>query len=146
MRPLSLIFSTTLLVLAASAGAQSQSRAQAQTYPRPDTAPISTVTVTAPAKTIRLRDEQVREIAGTYAMANGWNLRVRGTPHYIDATIDDQQPLRLRPVSADKFVSGDGNVTMEFNRGASREDMLMSYVPDPNNPGRVEVSAQRERR
>ncbi len=140
MRPLSYLLPAALLVLASSAGAQTQ------TYPPPDTAPISTVTVTAPAKTVRLRDEQVREIAGTYAMSNGWNLRVRGTPRYIDATIDDQKPLRLQPVSADKFVSGDGNVTMEFNRGASREDMMMSYVPDPKNPGRVEVSAQREKR
>ena len=142
MRPLSLLIPAALLVLASSAGAQTQT----QTYPRPDTAPISTVTVTAPAKTVRLRDEQVREIAGTYAMSNGWNLRVRGTPRYIDATIDNQQPLRLKPVSADKFVSGDGNVTMEFNRGSSREDMMMSYVPVAGQPGVVEVSAQREKR
>ena len=140
MRPLSSIFSASLLVLAAGADAQTQ------TYPRPDTAPISTVTVTAPTRTVRLREEQVREIAGSYAMSNGWNLRVRGTPRYIDATIDDQQPLRLRPVSADKFVSGDGNVTMEFNRGRMREEMMMSYVPVAGQPGVVEVGAQRERR
>ena len=142
MRPLFLLIPASLLVLAASAGAQTQP----QTYPRPDTAPISTVTVTAPAKTVRLRDEQVREIAGTYAMSNGWNLRVRGTPRYIDATIDSQQPMRLRPVSSDKFVSGDGNVTMEFNRGRMREDMVMSYVPVAGQPGVVEVQAQREKR
>lgn len=140
MRPLSYLLPAALFLLASSAGAQTQA------YPRPDTAPISTVTVTAPAKTVRLRDEQVREIAGTYAMSNGWNLRVRGTPRYIDATIDSEKPIRLVPVSSDKFVSGDGNVTMEFNRGASREDMLMSYVPDPKDPRRVEVSAQREKR
>ena len=140
MRPLFLLIPASLLVLAASAGAQTP------TYPRPDTAPISTVTVTAPAKTVRLRDEQVREIAGTYAMSNGWNLRVRGTPRYIDATIDSQQPMRLRPVSSDKFVSGDGNVTMEFNRGRMREDMVMSYVPVAGQPGVVEVQAQREKR
>ena len=140
MRPLSLLLPAALLVLATSAGAQTQ------TYPRPDTAPIATVTVTGEAKTVRLRDEQVRQIAGTYAMSNGWNLRVRGAPRYIDATIDEQQPIRLRAVSADKFVSGDGNVTMEFNRGDSREDMKMSYVPDPKNPGVVEVSAQKDKR
>lgn len=140
MRPLSLLIPASLLALAASAGAQTQP------YPRPDTAPISTVTVTAPAKTVRLRDEQVREIAGSYAMSNGWNLRVRGTPRYIDAIIDNEKPMRLRPVSTDKFVSGDGNVTMEFNRGRLREEMVMSYVPVAGQPGVVEVGAQRERR
>ena len=142
MRPLSLLIPASLLALAASVGAQTPT----QPYPRPDTAPISTVTVTAPAKTVRLRDEQVREIAGSYAMSNGWNLRVRGTPRYIDAIIDNEKPMRLRPVSADKFVSGDGNVTMEFNRGRLREEMMMSYVPVAGQAGVVEVGAQRERR
>jgi hypothetical protein len=138
MRPLSLL-PAALLALAAGVGAQTQP----QTYPLPDTAPISTVEVTAPAKTVRLRDEQVRQVAGTYAMSNGWRLAVKGAPRFIDATIDNEKPIRLRALSADKFVSGDGNVIMEFNRGDTREDMKLSYVSDPRSKKMMEVSAEK---
>jgi hypothetical protein len=139
MRPLSLLIPASLLVLAAGADAQTQ------TYPLPDTAPISTVTVTAPAKAVRLRPDEVRQIAGTYDMANGWRLEVRGKPEYIDATIDTEKPMRLKPVSKNKFVSGDGNVTMEFNQNAG-DDMKLSYVPDPSKPSMVSIPAQRAKR
>ena len=72
MRPLSLLIPTSLIVLATSAGAQTQP------YPRPDTAPLSTVTVTAPAKAVRLLPDEVKRVAGTYDMSNGWRLDVRG--------------------------------------------------------------------
>ena len=135
MRPLSLLIPASLLVLAAGAGAQTQ------TYPRPDTAPITTVTVTAPAKEIRLRTDELKQIAGSYAMQNGWQLDVRGYPQYIDATIDNEKPIRLRAVSKNKFVSGDGNVVMEFNQGTGN-DMKLSYVPDPSKPSMVSIPAQ----
>ena len=139
MRPLSLLIPASLLVLAASAGAQTQP------YPLPDTAPVSTVTVTAPGKTIRLLPDEVRQIAGSYDMANGWRLEVRGKPEYIDATIDSEKPMRLKAVSKSKFVSGDGNVVMEFNQSTG-EDMKMSYAPDPSKPSMVSIPAQRAKR
>lgn len=139
MRPLSLLIPASLLVLATGAGAQTQP------YPLPDTAPISTVTVTAPGKTIRLRPDEVKQIAGTYDMANGWRLEVRGRPEYIDATIDSEKPMRLKAVSKNKFVSGDGNVTMEFNQRTG-DDMKLSYIPDPSKPSMVSIPAQRTRR
>ena len=139
MRLLSLLIPASLLVLATGVGAQTQP------YPLPDTAPISTVTVTAPGKAIRLRADEVRQIAGTYDMANGWRLEVRGKPEYIDATIDSEKPMRLKAVSKNKFVSGDGNVTMEFNQRTG-EDMKMSYIPDPSKPSMVSIPAQRTKR
>ena len=139
MRPLSLLIPASLLVLAASAGAQTQP------YPLPDTAPLSTVTVTAPGKTVRLMPEELKQIAGNYDMANGWRLEVRGRPEYIDATIDTEKPMRLKAVSKNKFVSGDGNVIMEFNQRKS-DDMKMSYVPDPSKPSMVSIPAQRAKR
>ena len=139
MRPLSLLIPASLLVLATSAGAQTQP------YPRPDTAPITTVTVTAPAKEIRLRTDELKQIAGSYAMQNGWQLDVRGYPQYIDATIDNEKPIRLRAVSKNKFVSGDGNVVMEFNQGTG-DDMKLSYVPDPSKHSLVSIPAQRTKR
>lgn len=62
-------------------------------------------------------------------MSNGWSLKVRPATRYIDATIDTEKPLRLAAVSPDKFISGDGNVTMEFNLGEAGDEMRLSYVP-----------------
>lgn len=89
--------------------------------------------------------DEIKQIAGNYDMDNGWQLEVRGKPDYIDATIDTQKPLRLRAVSKNKFVSGDGNVTMEFNPGGDGE-MKMSYVPDPSKPSMVSIPARRAKR
>lgn len=139
MRPSFSLIPASLLVLASYAGAQTY------TYPRPDTAPVSTVTVTAPGKAVRLKPDEVRQIAGTYDMANGWRLEVRGRPEYIDATIDTEKPMRLKAVSKNKFISGDGNVTMEFNQG-SGNDMKLSYVPDPSKPSMVSIPAQKAKR
>ena len=139
MRHLSHLIPASLLVLAAGAGAQTQP------YPLPDTAPVSSVTVTAPAKRVRLMPDEIKQIAGTYDMANGWRLEVRGKPEYIDATIDTEKPMRLKAVSRNKFVSGDGNVIMEFNQGGA-DDMKMSYVPDPSKPSMVSIPAQRAKR
>lgn len=123
MRPLSSCLSAAALLCAAGAGAQ--------TLPYPqDTLPSSTVQVTAPARGTWVRPEQARQIAGAYDMSNGWYMRVRTATRHIDVTIDEQKPLRLVPVAPYRFVSGDGNVTMEFNRGNWGDEMMMSYVPD----------------
>ncbi|MES2759918.1 MAG: hypothetical protein V4693_21305 [Pseudomonadota bacterium] len=86
--------------------------------------------VTAPLRTVTIRAEQGRQIAGSYEMSNGWFLKVRPSSRYIDAAIDSEKPMRLLALSPDKFVTADGNVTMEFNLGVYGEDMMMSYVPD----------------
>lgn len=128
MRVLSLALPASLLstlVLAASAAAQSMP------YPLPYTAPVTTVQVTAPSVPVRLQEEEIRGIAGTYDLSNGWRMKVRAAQRYIDATIDKEKPMRLVAVSPTKFVSGDGNVTMVFRQGDLGDDMTMSYVPDP---------------
>ncbi|ALK96871.1 hypothetical protein AB595_04050 [Massilia sp. WF1] len=103
------------------------------------------MTVTAPAKAVRLAPDEVKQIAGTYDMANGWLLEVRGKPEYIDATIDTEKPMRLKAVSRNKFVSGDGNVVMEFHQG-SNDEMKLSYAPDPSKPSMVSIPAQKAKR
>ncbi len=141
MRPLSVLLSASLLALAAGAGAQTTA------YPQTDSSAMSTVQVGAPTRIVRLRADQARQVAGSYEMSNGWFLKVRPTARHIDATIDREQPIRLVPVSPDKFVSADGNVIMEFNRGDSGEDMIMSYVLDPRLAmTRVTVSARMAQR
>lgn len=125
MRALSLLLPASLLVLASSAGAQNLP------YPPSVSTAISTVQVTGVAKAARIREEQARKIRGTYAMSNGWNLKVRTTARYIDAAIDNEAPIRLLAVAPYRFASHDGNVTMEFNRGVEGDDMMMSYIPGP---------------
>lgn len=126
MRFSSFLLSAALLVAGASAYAQTTP------YPQQDAASISTVEVTAPARTVRLRDDEARQVAGTYAMSNGWKMKVQPASRYIDATIDQQKPIRLVALSADKFVSGDGRISMEFNRGDRQDEMLMRYSPGPD--------------
>lgn len=120
--PASLIAS----LLLPSAGAA----AQTMPYPPADTAPIASVQVSAPAKSVRIRTDEAERISGAYEMSNGWHLRVLTSARYIDAIIDKEKPIRLAAVAPYRFVSGDGNVTMDFNRGSSGDDMRMSYVPD----------------
>lgn len=140
MRTLSLLLPASLLVLATN------TLAQALPYPQPDTALISTVQVTAPIKPVLLREDQTRQIVGSYAMSNGWSLKVRATRRYIDATIDSEKPIRLVALSPDKFVSGDGNVTMEFNQGSVGDEMTMNYVPDRRFAEIVTISSSMAQR
>ncbi|MGH8855021.1 MAG: hypothetical protein ACREWI_12155 [Telluria sp.] len=125
----------SLSLLASGAGAQGLP------YPPADTAPVSTVQVSGYAGQ-RIEPRQARRISGAYEMSNGWFLRVRPTSHHIDAIIDDQRALRLIPISRHKFVSGDGNVTMEFSRAGSQADeMTMSYIPVPGLAQRIVLSS-----
>lgn len=120
------------LLLASNVGAQSGN------YPPPDTAPIATVQVTAP---FHLSDTETEAVTGNYALSNGWRLKVGEASTGIVAQIDRQRPIRLVAVSADKFVSRDGNVTMDFNRGENRDEMLMTYVPDQRLAIRYVITA-----
>ncbi len=119
MRPLSLMLIPVLLV--------SASGTQAQTLALDD--PVAVVQVKPMDGPCRLRNEQARQIAGTYEMSNGWSVDVRPDMRHVDVLIDRNRPLRLLAISPRKFVSGDGNVTMEFSRGNDENDMTLRYVP-----------------
>jgi hypothetical protein len=124
MRPLTLALPVSLLLLAPTVGAQSGS------YPvTDDTGPITTVEVTAPPAPYLIGDYQVDAVTGAYSLSNGWHLKVEPGSNGIVAHIDKQRPIRLVAQSPDRFVSRDGNVIMEFNRGNAGSDMMMSYVP-----------------
>lgn len=119
MRPLSLMLIPVLLV--------SASGTQAQTLAPDD--PVAVVQVKPMDGPYRLRNEQARQIAGTYEMSNGWSVDVRPDMRHVDVLIDRNRPLRLLAISPRKFVSGDGNVSMEFSRGNDENDMTLRYVP-----------------
>jgi len=134
MRPLFLAAAATLLLAA--------SNAYAQTSPYPITnESISTVEVTAPPHAVHVSDQDLRTVSGTYALSNGWRLHVRPGWNGVYARIDDQPPMRLIALSPDKYVTRDGNVAMEFNRGPDGDDMAMSYVPDAQLAERVVITA-----
>jgi len=135
MRPLYLVISVCLLLVASNAYAQSSN------YPATVTGAVSTVQVTAPPHGVWVSNEDTRAVSGVYALSNGWRLHVRPAKDGVAARIDDQRPIRLIALSPDKYVTSDGNVAMEFNRGDHGDDMLMSYVPDSNLAEVIVVTA-----
>jgi len=135
MRILSVLLPTTIFFLATN------SVAQTLPYPQNDTAPVTAVVVSAAAAPYWIRKEQARNIAGVYNLSNGWLMKVRPGSRTIDTTIDKQKPMRLLAVSPYKFASGDGRVTMEFNRGDFGEDMIMTYAPDPRYADVIVISS-----
>lgn len=116
-----------LLAIPASLLLASQALAQSGISSSPESASISTVQVSAP---FRLTDAEAETVSGQYALSNGWRLKVEQAPTGVVAKIDHHRPIKLIAITADKFVSRDGNVTMDFNRGEYGDEMLMTYVPD----------------
>lgn len=139
MRPLFLLSASLLLAAGSTA-------AQTMPYPPADTAPIQSVQVSAAAKSVRIRPDEARQISGGFDMSNGWYLRVLTSARHIDAIIDDQPAIRLVRVAPYRFVSGDRNVTMDFNRGRDGEDMRMTYVPDLRLGQRVVLESRMAQR
>jgi hypothetical protein len=74
-------------------------------------------------------------------MSNGWRMKVDPTSDGIAAQINKERPIRLVAVSRDRYIAPDGNVFMEFNRGAQGDEMLMSYVPNERTAQRVVVTS-----
>jgi len=136
MRSLSLLFLASLLLLAANAGAQDQA------YPLTEPGSASQVQVRPPPKVFEFWEYEAEAISGAYAMSNGWRLKVDSRSDGILAQIDKRPPMRLVAVAQDKYVSPDGNVSMEFNRGTRGDDMLMSYVPDKRTAQVIVVTAK----
>lgn len=123
MRPLILILPLSLL-LASNAGAQSQ-------HPQPAGAqPASRVEVTAPERPFEFWGSDAEWVAGGYKLSNGWRLKVDAASDGIVAQVGKGHPIRLVAVSRDRYVSADGNMSMDFNQGTDGDEMMMSYVPD----------------
>lgn len=103
--------------------------AAAQTTPYPSVGPSSTVQVTAPAPAYDIWPHEADRVSGMYKLSNGWRLDVQPDRGGLVARIDKRPPIRLMAMSPERFVSYDGNVTMDFTPRED-SDLVMSYVPD----------------
>ncbi len=133
--PLALAVALPLALLAADAAGQSRQ------YPLTGSDAISSVQVTAPARAVNIHQQDLDAVRGAYAMSNGWRMKVSTAAGGIRAQIDRQPAIYLVALSPDRYASRDGNVTMEFNRGDTRDDMLMSYMPNDRLAQRIVVKA-----
>ena len=133
--------STLLFSLAAAGGAAVPTLATAQaTQASPAaSAPqideevkqaLAEVQVRGQPRRYRLEPSEVKQVIGTYAMSNGWTVRVIPRMRHVYMHINDKPPIELFPQSADKFASADGNIATVFNLGMLGDEIVMSYVPD----------------
>jgi len=136
MRSQYLVLPASMLLLAGSAGAQTQH------YPLSQPEAVSRVEVSAPTPAFQFWGYEAEAISGAYAMSNGWRMKVEPTDSGIVARIDKQRAIRLVALSRDRYATRDGNVAMEFNRGAQGDEMSMSYVPDLRTAKVIVVSAK----
>lgn len=93
-------------------------------------AALSQVQVRGQNRRHRLDADEARKVRGTYALSNGWTMRVIPQPTRVLISINEGAPIALLPQSADKFASVDGKIATVFNLGPWDEDVVMSYVPD----------------
>jgi hypothetical protein len=91
---------------------------------------LAEVQVRGQVRRHRLDPDEARKIKGTYAMSNGWTVRVTPQVRRVFITVNDGAPVELLAQSADKFASADGNIATMFNLGPWEDDIVMSYVPD----------------
>jgi hypothetical protein len=91
---------------------------------------LSEVQVRGQTRRHALDADEARKVRGTYAMSNGWTVRVTPQVRRVFITINDDAPVELLAQSANKFASADGNIATMFNLGPWEEDVVMSYVPD----------------
>lgn len=119
----------TLATLAVLAGAAA---AAAQALPAAPGAPyaLPEIQVIAAQPRYPIRLEQARAVRGIYQMSNGWTMEVNPDWRRVYVAINDRAPVEVVPVSADKFVSVDGRMAMEFNLGINANEVMLRYVPD----------------
>ena len=129
---------STLLLSAACAAAVPTFATAQSTQSSPAATPIdeeikqalSEVQVRGQTRRHRLDADEAKKIRGTYAMSNGWTVRVTPQARRVFITVNDGAPIELLAQSADKFATADGNIATVFNLGPWEEDIVMSYVPD----------------
>lgn len=130
---LSLAAACAVAVPGAASAQQTQSSPTAVAAPHIDDEArdaLSEVQVRGQTRHHRLDKYEARKVSGTYALSNGWIMRVIPRTGHVLVTINDGAPVQLFAQSPDKFASADGNIATVFNLGPWQDDVVMSYVPD----------------
>lgn len=132
---LSLAAASAVAVPALSTAQNTQAMPAARAAPAPQVdeeikEALSQVQVRGQTRRHRLDADEAKKVRGTYALSNGWTMRVMPRARQVFITINDGAPIELLPQSADKFATADGNIATVFNLGPWEEDVVMSYVPD----------------
>ena len=125
--------STMLLSLGAAGAMAAPTLATAQAAPQIDEEvkqALAEVQVRGQPRHYRLEPSELKQVSGTYAMSNGWTVRVIPHMRRVYMQVNDKDPIELFAQSADKFASADGNIATVFNLGMMGDDIVMSYVPD----------------
>ncbi len=127
MRTSSVLLSlSAVIVLVASCGARAQ--ALPVVAGEPNVLPEIQVVAAMPRYPIKLKE--ARAVRGIYQMSNGWTMEVNPDWRRVFVQLNQGKPVEVVPLSADKFVSADGNMAMEFNLGTAGDEMVLRYVPD----------------
>jgi hypothetical protein len=133
--------SSVLFTVAAAAAFAACCNAGAQALPAALGAqavlPEIRIAASMPLYPIRMRE--ARAVRGVYAMSNGWTMEVRPDWKKVYADIDRRGEVELLPLSADRFVSADGRMAMEFNVGAQGDEVVLRYIPNAATAQVVEV-------
>lgn len=117
----------TVFALVGSCGAGAQALPAAPAAP-PQTLPEIRVVENMPRYPLRI--SEALAVRGDYEMSNGWLLEVNPTFRHVYANLNQTGRVELLPLSADKFVSADGRMAMQFNLGVSSNEMVLRYTPD----------------
>lgn len=116
--------------LATAQAGQAAQAAQAQPIDEEVKQALAEVQVRGQPRRYRLEPSEIKQVSGTYAMSNGWTMRVMPRARHVFVQIDDKPPIEIFAQSPDKFASADGNIATVFNLGSMGDDVVMSYVPD----------------
>lgn len=127
MRPSRLLLSlSAVFTLAGACGVGAQALPTAPDAPR--VLPEISVVEKMPRYPLKIREALA--VRGVYEMSNGWLLEVDPSFRRVYADLNQTGRVELLSVSADKFISVDGRMAMEFNLGVNANEMVLRYTPD----------------
>lgn len=129
MRTLVIISVFAALVIAADTAA-----AQEPATPLPATQSDQTmgsIQVNATPNRFKPQPDEVATVMGTYMLDNGAVLRVgRALRKVTVYHAPNGTPVELMPVGRFVYMAADHSLLMEFNRGETGEEVMVTYGPD----------------
>lgn len=101
--------------------------------PPQDTAAPSEIQVRGPApapEKYTMNTQQLREIAGTYALSNGQSLRLSTWQNRLYADLNQRGMTEMVPVDENVFVAASHDMSMVFKPVAFGDELRLTYRAD----------------